>query len=202
MKPMWLLVLVVLLGTPPAHAGAELILQDGKILSGESVQRKKEGVYLLTTEDGDVLTVPVELVKKLRLTGGEPEEDVPTGLKVAEPGNLVGPPESFVPPTTREQLAAFGRPPALFRRPAIDSNWRPKNSLGPDVANFNPARWYRAPIDPFWKPVSAFQASRDVTSFHPVRWYQPALDSVWRPTSGWWKPERPVPESAEATSQP
>ena len=163
-----------------ARAGAELTLQDGKVLSGTTLERTREGVYLLTQKDGEVVTIPVELVKKLHLTSDD--DPAPSGIRETGAGAIVGPPVE--PPKTHEQLAAFGRPPATFRRGPVETLWVPQSGLGPDVSDFNPARWFRAPTDPTWTPVSAFKSSKDVTQFSPVRWYSAPTDPIWRPTNG------------------
>src|SRR3990172_3318510 len=84
--------------------GAELTLSDGTVLSGSTLERTREGVYLLTRGDGgegEVVTIPVELVKKLRLTGEA--DPAPTGFKVSQAEVLAG--ARIDPPRAREQLA-------------------------------------------------------------------------------------------------
>jgi hypothetical protein len=182
-----LFVLAMLLpGAADVRAGAELVLVDGQVLSGSDVERTREGLYILTTTDGEVIPVPVDLVKKLVLTGGE--EPAPTGFKLAVAENLVGPPEPFEPPRTREQLSAFGRAPARFREGAVDFNWTPGNALKPDVTEFNPVRWYKAPTNFIWEPKSAFTRSDDVTQFNPVNWRKAPTDPVWWPKDGFRRP--------------
>src|SRR5262245_21805860 len=162
-----------------AWGGAQLTLSNGTVLSGSDLERTREGVYLLS-RDGEVLAVPVELVKKIHLTG---EDDAaPTGLRLAGAELLAG--DVVEPPRAHEQLAAFGRPPASFRVGAVDPYWTPVSALGPDVSDFHPVRWFRAPTDPNWTPSSAFLASKDATEFSPVRWFQAPTNPVWRPTSG------------------
>src|SRR6185295_8434461 len=100
-----------------ARAGAELVLQDGTVLSGTDVERTRDGDYVLTLAEDEVVTIPVALVTKIRLTGFG-EDAAPTGFRITIPANLVGakgaePP--FQPPSTREQLDSFGRDPAKFR---------------------------------------------------------------------------------------
>ena len=163
-----------------AWGGAELTLIDGTVLSGAALERTREGIYLLTRGDGEVVTIPVELVKKLRLTAGD--DPAPTAFKVAQGKTLVG--VEIDPPKARDQLAAFGRPPAEFRRGFVNVDWNPESALGPDVSSFHPVRWARSPTDPVWAPTSAFRSSKDVTQFSPVRWYQAATDATWHPSMG------------------
>lgn len=188
MKPIVPGVLVFLLALP-AGAGAELILDDGTILSGTAVERK-EDTYLLKMEDGEVIPVPVEFVKKLRLTGED--DPAPSGIVPAEPTNLADDDEPKRPPSTYDQLEAFGRPPASFPK-GIEFRWVPKSGLGPDVTNFNPAKWYRPAHDPIWKPTSAYKASQDVTHFNPARWYRSPIDPTWKPKDGFNRPPQFFP---------
>jgi hypothetical protein len=165
-----------------AHAGADLVLIDGGVLKGEAVERTKDGLYLLTTADGSVLTVPVSVVKALRLTGGE--DPAPTGMLVTGPRTVAGPDDPIPQDSPAEQVAAFGRPPARFAQATIDPNYRMVSALGPDVSDFNPARWYKTARSFEWTPTPAYRASQDRTQFNPVRWYKSPTDPTWRPTSG------------------
>lgn len=180
MKRLVLPVVLLLLGGGRLQAGAELTLEDGMVVSGASVERTKEGLYLLTRDDGDVVSIPVELVKKLRLMSDE--DPVATGMKLTGPEAIVGPP--IQSPRAKEQLAAFGREPARFQPGAVDTQWWPQNALGPDVTEFNPVRWFKAPVNVSWTPTSDYRVSSDVTEFNPVRWYQAPTDPTWHPTSG------------------
>jgi len=169
-------VVLFLLATA-AWAGADLILIDGRLLQGRSVERK-DGVYLLTTNFDNVIPVPVELVKEMRLTGGDATP--PTGLVYAAPRLLAGP--EIEVPGRREQLAAFGRPPALFQGASNTARWFPQDAFkGKDASNFNPVVWAKPTIDPIWNPVPAFTRSTDVTEFNPVRWYRPSIDPSFSP---------------------
>ena len=164
------------------RAGAELVLLDGTKLVGTDVERTKDGDYVLTLKDDDVVAIPVALVAKISLTGGK--DPAPSGFKITIPGNLVGPKKPFEPPKTRDQLAAFGRSSAKFRKGAVPTDWTPANALGPDVTEFHPARWIKAPTDFNWTPTSAFSASQDVTQFSPAKWRVPMLDPTWYPVNG------------------
>jgi len=169
----------LLLCASGAWGGAELTLIDGTVLSGSGLERARDGVYLLS-RDGQVLTIPVELVKKLHLTGEE--DPAPTAFRLAGPEVLAG--DKIDPPRAEQQLAAFGRPPAQFRRGAVDPNWNPPSALGPDATDFHPVKWFRAPTDPVWTPTSAFKSSKDATRFNPVRWFDAPTKPAWHPTSG------------------
>jgi hypothetical protein len=174
------LIAAALLGSPAASAGAELTLKDGTVLTGIDLELKTDGYVLRTSADAAVL-VPWQLVARIRLTG----EDVPapTGIRRTKAQQLAGPPERPETPGYREQLAAFGRPPARFQDAPIASRWRPTSSIGEhtDVTDFNPARWYVPPLDPTWTPRSAFSRADDRTEFSPARWYRSPLDPTWQP---------------------
>ncbi len=170
-----------------AFAGAELVLEDGQVLSGKSVERKKD-LYFLELSTENVLPVPAELVRELRLTGED--DPAPTGLRPAEAETLVGPPGKIEFPNTAEQLAVLDQGRSRFQAGWLDPVWRPSSdwTFDPSMNNFNPARWYQAPIDPTWTPSSAFGASGDVTDFNPARWIEAPIDSTWWPTDGFRKP--------------
>lgn len=180
----WLLRLLVAAlsgAVAPALAGAELVLDDGRTLSGTSVERRDEN-YLLTLEADEVMAVPVALVREVRLTGDD--APAPTGIEVGEPRTLVGPPGGVQLPARAQQLASFG-PPANFRKGTLDPVWQPRDGwLRPGVTQFSPARWAKSPLDPTWTPRSAFSANQDVTQFNPARWARSPVDTTWWPTDG------------------
>jgi len=160
-----------------AWAGADLILLDGKLLQGRSVERR-DGVYLLTTSFDNVIPVPAELVREMRLTGGDAVP--PTGLVYGPPRQLAGP--AIEIPGRREQLAAFGRPPALFQGASNTGRWNPQDGFkGKDASSFHPVFWVKPAIDPVWSPTPAYTSATDVTEFRPARWYRSTIDPVWRP---------------------
>jgi len=177
------MVLVMAFATAAALADAELVLSDGQILRGISVELRDD-IYGLTLSDGNVLTIPSKLVRELRLTGFEADDDVPaTGMRSRGPEVLAG--GKVEPPSTAEQLAVLGDP-STFRPGPIDPKWVPssdwKNS--PTLNDFNPAKWYRAPIDPTWKPTSDFTMRSDVTRFSPAGFTRNLLDPFWTPRDG------------------
>lgn len=190
--PIWMLVAAL----SPARAAAELVLKDGQTLSGVSLELRGE-VYVLETGPDSRISIPWQLVRQVRLTGDD--TPAPTGVRPTKAQQLAGPPDPPHTPGYREQLAAFGRPPAQFQRSPIPSRWRPAESRGPDVTEFNPSRWYDAPLDPIWRPESAYSAAKDVTHFSPARWYRSPVSSEWRPRDAfaptpWFPPVTPVPE--------
>jgi hypothetical protein len=185
----------------PALAGAELVLVDGTVISGTSVERK-EDQYLLTGDRGVVTTVPAALVKQMRLTGGDAPP--PTGLTFSVPQVLVG--EKIEGPGRREMLAAFGRPPALFQPPSRNQSWVPTDAYaGKDVTEFSPATWAPPVFDPIWRPTSDYTAESDVTQFRPVKWRPTVVNTDWRPRDGFgeteWFPSVATPRRAEPPSK-
>ena len=169
----------LLLVATGVRAEADVVLKDGRTLEGARIELRGD-VYLLETGPDSVLSIPWQLVRQIRLRGGDTR--APTGMRVTKAQVLEGP---DVPPSPgrREQLEAFGRPPATF--PYInETRWHPQDGLGKDVTEFNPARWYTPQVDPYWKPESAFSAAREVTEFSPARWYKPPITAMWHPRDG------------------
>jgi hypothetical protein len=58
--------LLLVLAVPAALAGAEVTLKGGRVLKGSEV-KKEEGFYNLLMEDGNLLSIPLELVESIRL---------------------------------------------------------------------------------------------------------------------------------------
>ena len=180
----WILVLAAV----PATAGAKLLLSDGTVLEGASVERK-DAFYLLRVEDEDgteeVVAVPAQLVEQMRLSAGD--DPAPTGLRAAKPQTLSGSEDTPDLPKTDEMLFIFGEPARSYARGVVDPRWRPRSDWDNGLYRnqFNPARWFKAPVDPTFIPKSAYRQSQDVTRFDPARWYSAPLDPVWRPRDGW-----------------
>ena len=170
-------ILLILLSLP-STAEVKLVLEDGTELVGRSVKRDGS-LYLLQQVGENVLSVPVELVAEV-----VEERPAPTGIKLAEPETLVGPPDGINLPTVDEQTAVLLGSRSVFRKGVIDPTWVPTSDWDPDPRrnNFNPARWYQPPIDPSWTPVSGL--GEDVTEFNPARWYRAPIDSTWWPRAG------------------
>jgi len=156
---------VVLVGALTAIAGgqAELELVDGRVLAGSEVRREGD-VYVLTLDNGEALTFPVELVKTVHLFGkGEPK-----------------------PATPAEQLEVLGEP-SRFQKNIVDSRWTPETDWDMDPEkqnNFRPSTWQESPIDPTWKPTSAWADGKDVMARSRSTWQKTTIDSSWTPTDG------------------
>jgi hypothetical protein len=177
------LALLALLVVSPALAGAELTLKDGTVLSGIDLELKGD-VYVLRTSSDAALSIPWQLVSRVRLIGDD--VPAPSGMRFTHAQQLAGPPDRPETPGYREQLEAFGRPPSRFPQSPIPSRWFPTSDIGEatDVTEFNPSRWYQAPIDPIFTPQSAFSRADDRTEFNPARWYRAPMDPTWRPVDG------------------
>jgi hypothetical protein len=205
-----LALLLVLALVPATHAGAELLLKDGRTVSGVEVRRHGPN-YHLTLEGGEILIFPVELVRQLRLAeeGPPTPRPAPTAMRSEGPEVLAGPPEPIGPPATDDQLAVHG-PPAKFWPGVFDPVWVPTSdwTLDPAQNDFNPARWFTAPIDPLWTPLSAFDGRIDVFEHSRSAWSRSPIDPVWWPTeTTWLTPRAPAPaaeqrEAEEESSEP
>ncbi len=187
-RSLWVagLLAAVLLAPVPARAEAEIVLVDGRTLSGTEVEFV-EGRFSLTTATGEVVPIPAELVKELRLRGRDSaERDASPGLRPARPEVLAGPPEAARPLTPSEALAAFRRPAARFRPSIVESGWKPSESWLSPAAALSPVRWARPLVETLWRPVSAFP--KDFTEFNPARWARTIVRSEWYPTDGFRRP--------------
>ena len=181
--------LAVALATAVALGGAELILQDGRVLKGDSV-RKDEDVYVLTTPTGEV-TMPVELVEGVRLTG-EPEPPRPEGIPEGPTGFKVGKAETLAgnevrPSTPEEQTRAIGSP-SKFQPSVVDHEWHPTSALSDeDVLADSRSTWAPDIVDSEWTPTSAFDEKEDVLEGGRSTWAKSPIDHEWKPTDGFAK---------------
>jgi len=188
----------------PALAGAELVFEDGQVLAGVQAVRKGDQ-YLLELESGAVISIPAELVKQVRLTGGdkyspeglhwadpellvgsETDPAAPNAIRFGEPETLAGRPEAARPPRRTEQLRVLGEP-AGFREDLVEGRWYPSTDWDFDTErqnNFDPSRWAEGPVDPGWIPRSAYEAERDVFAGSRARWSPSVLDPEWVPRDG------------------
>jgi hypothetical protein len=151
-------------------AGTELVLRDGRVLSGKDVERDG-GNYVLIMEDGGSITLPAELVESVRLTGE------------GEPRTLAG--EPYSEPTREERLRVLG-PRARFKEDIVDNDWEPSSDweMTPEKNNFNPSKWSKPPIDPSWEPESSWDEDKDVLASGRTKWKKSIIDSSWSPTDG------------------
>ena len=163
-------------------------------------------------ENGQEATIPVPLVKTVRLGGDDREErrrqraevqglttaapqnlsgtsqpDGPSGLRIAAPQTLAG--EAVRPPTTAEQLRVLGAP-AEFTKSIVDNSWTPTSdwSMNPHQQNnFAPSKWADDIVDNSWEPESAFDKNEDVLESGRATWQKSIVDNSWTPQDGFKK---------------
>ena len=209
-KPAIPLTITLILIAGTVLATTELVLKDGRVISGVEVRREGDDFYI-EMEGGNTVVIPAALVAETRLIQTEPpstynpetglttREDAdnqaygqPTppeapGVKKAEPQDLAGGPAP-TPPTTSEQLAVFGRPGNQFQQSTIDPNWKPESDWETDpekTNNFAPSEWAQAPIDPDWEPESDWDMDpTEKNNFAESQWAQSTIDNSWTPTDG------------------
>jgi len=202
------IVAALVAGPSTTPAGYELVLVDERVLEGLDL-RLRDGVYQLTLESGEVITFPAELVTEVRLNDKkalEEEWDVHPDVKVGEPETLAGEKGDVhpnvkasepltiagqegvptAPPTTSEQLEAFGRPGNQFQKSPMDPNWTPKNAYDRDVDVLASSRskWAESPMDNEWVPESGFRHSDPTNNFNESKWAQSPMDNEWVPQDG------------------
>jgi len=190
------LILSLLVGGP-LFAGASLVLEDGRVVEGIDV-RREGGLYLLEQEDGSVLTLPIELVREVRLST-PPAPDPRTGLTYREgsqtlagsserpagvvvgQGQVVAGGEVRVP-STAEQLGVLG-PPSKFADSIVDNEWTPSSDwdMDPENNNFNPSTWSKSIIDNEWEPTSDWDSDMENNNFNRSNWSKSVIDNEWKP---------------------
>ena len=173
-----LLVLVLALSILPVHSQTELVLIDGRVLTGTSVRRDGSD-YILRLENGSEIAFPVDLVQAVRLAvQGSPY------TVSDEPQQLVGPPAPV--PQQAEQLEVFDEP-SRFPQDIVDSSWTPSTDWDMDPNrqnNFAPSKWANDIVDSSWEPRSDWNAGDDVLKSGRSTWQKGSIDSSWTPTSG------------------
>ena len=197
-----LLAALVFAAVGQAAAGAELILVDGSQLAGDSVERRG-GEFVLATDDGGQVSIQVELVRAIRLTGRPPvlcehwdagyqRQELQLGTTEPEP-DAEEHPASMTPDDgngslTKKPLSRNGKTgnEASTDVDTRDPHVIPPSSLSPtqseQLAAFgrDPATFEQGPVDPAWHYDDVLGHETDVTQFRPSRWYRPPIDPVWR----------------------
>jgi hypothetical protein len=207
-RPVLFLITLLIAGT--VLATSELVLRDGRIISGVEVRREGDEFHV-EMEGGNTIVIPSALVAETRLietepppaynpvTGlstredensrsfGQPTPPEAPAIKTGEPQELGNVP-AMRPPTTSEQLAAFGRQGNQFQQGTIDPYWRPESDWEMDpekTNNFAPSEWAEAPIDPDWVPESDWDMDPTAKNeFAPSEWAKSTIDNEWVPTDG------------------
>jgi hypothetical protein len=212
MRP-WLFILLLAAAVSAVSAANQVVLQDGQIIEGVDVRRDGD-LYVITLVSGGVTTIPIVLVKEVRLDLRKPAAPQPgfihgrthlagdpvearepaegehgAGLIKAGPQQLAG--EPVRPVTPREATAAIGEP-ARFRPNIIDPTWKPESAFSDeDVLASSRSTWRDSVIDPNWRPQSAFD-NRDVMAGSRSTWSNSPIDNTWVPQDGfkrkktWW----------------
>jgi hypothetical protein len=189
-----------LLGVAPLLAGAALVLNDGQVIEGDDVRRQGD-LYLLTEESGNVLSIPFQLVREVRLSQ-TPKPDPISGLTTRpgpellagsseRPGAVVVGEGAVLagadarPPARSDQLRALG-PPSKFSKDIIDPHWTPSSDweMDPEQNNFNPAKWSKSIVDNDWAPSSDWNNDIRNNDFNRSRWSDSIVDNEWVPQDG------------------
>ncbi len=178
---------ILLLAAATVRAETEIVLEDGQVLRGTAVRREGSD-FLIELGDGHAITLPAELVSRVRLAGEPPAPRAPRrtaapGLVAVEPRTLAG--EYVAPPKTSDQLAALG-PAAKFREDIVPNDWTPTSdwNLEPSNNDFAPSTWSKAPIDSTSKPESAWDPRKNVLESTASTWRSSPVDSSWKPKDG------------------
>jgi hypothetical protein len=164
-------------------AGTQVVLEDGQVLEGADVRREGD-LYIIELESGGVLTIPVSLVKQVRLSSDGEKKEPPPGLTYAEPRQLAGPPVEPLRPSEAQEV--FGEP-SRFRPNVIDPTWEPESGFPDgDVLAGSRSTWQPSVIDPTWTPESGFPDG-DVLKDSRSTWTESIVDNKWVPEDGFKK---------------
>jgi hypothetical protein len=208
-RTMLIAALALAVSVSTVSAGAEVTLKDGRVLRGTEI-RLAGDVYVIETGEGEAVSIPIGLVARLKLTGGEApqtgpamrdagaeqvagaetDDRRPDGLRSGEPRTVAGREPHLS--DSDEQLRVFGEP-AAFPEGVVDYRWTPRGpwKLNPQNNEFAPSRWPEPPLDPTWIPRSAFDGSVDVLAGGRARWQPGVLDPIWWPRDGFRAPDGP-----------
>ena len=187
----------------PLLAGTALVLNDGQVLEGVDI-RREGGLYLLEQESGNVISIPIELVREVQLATA-PAPDPATGLTYREgsatlagsskkpAGVIVGKGQTIAggevrPPTTAEQTSVLG-PPSKFAKSIVDNQWTPSSDwdMDPENNNFAPSKWSKSIIDNEWEPTSDWDSDPENNNFNRSNWSKSVVDNEWKPSDGFSK---------------
>ena len=101
------------------------------VLSGTDLELKGDAYVLRTSVDA-AIAMPWQLVARVRLIGDD--VPAPSGIAHHQGAAAGGPPVAPKTPGYREQLAAFGRPPARFAEPSPSAGVPPPTSARPPTS--------------------------------------------------------------------
>jgi hypothetical protein len=171
----------------PALAGAELVLQDGQVLKGESIERKGD-LYELVLPGGGRLPVPAGLVRQIHLSGDGSAVDVsikPAAPPKAKTASKTKPPAKTAKAATPKPAPrapggltaappqTLAGPPGPVRPPEL------KEQLG--VMRNNRSVFAPSVINPGFTPHSDWDLSLGRNEFRPSRWAPSVIDPNWSP---------------------
>ena len=180
---------------PMAQAAAELLLNNGRVLRGTDLERQGS-TYHLEMADGRTVTIPVGVVRQVRLQADEGDEqgnaaaaDAPSAesrkqtrsrVRTGEAEMVAGqaaspPPESVLPPAAPPRRATGEWVP--------EGDWPGENWAETEATGGT--EWSRTP-SPIWEPEPAFTDQGDANNFNPSRWIR-APNSTWTPEDGFKK---------------
>jgi hypothetical protein len=189
-----------------AHADAELLLSDGRVLRGVDV-KLEGGFYLIELETGEIAAIPASLVRKVHLLGTRTTEEgttVGTATDVARPAADQDPISRFVETRpgwqrgdpkdlagapwrlhdAQRQTAVLG-PPARFQRSPLPFRFKPVHAWDRsiNVLAANRSKWQGTSLDPVWKPESAFDHRTDVLAASRSTWPRAPRATSWNPSN-------------------
>ena len=179
-----------------AQGAAELLLNNGRVLRGTDLERQGS-TYRLEMADGRKVTVPVSVVRQVRLPGDgggdrgatvaaadrsseESHKPARSGTRTADAEMVAGqeappPPESVLPPAAPQRRSTGEWVP--------ESDWPGENWAETEATGGT--EWGFA-ASPAWEPEPAFTEEDDVSNFNPSRWMK-APNSTWTPEDGFKK---------------
>ena len=190
--------LAVLPAASVVSADDHLVLSDGQVLSGSSVELQGD-LYLLTLDSGDVLPIPVALVREVHRAakpepGTEADKEEADVLPIFETEILI----DRAPAVPSEDLGVAERPRRLIELPddgrsastfsqslvdsvfRLGSDYEEKSMLGV----FDTSFWPGGSFDSDWKMKSAFELPEGQPATHPDRWNDAAQRPIWKPKEG------------------
>ena len=179
----WASLAAILLATAAAQASS-IVLTDGQVINGTSVERKGDA-YLVTMDGGNTVSFPAALVKEVKLDAPAPPE-APPGFDYSGPKTLAGPtPAERASQHPRDQLKVLG-PPAQWTKDIIDPTWVPTNAFDPekDVLAGSRSTWSKSAVDTTWYPTSGLDMKSDVFAKSRSTWTASVVDTTWKPTDG------------------
>ena len=186
----------------------QLVLVDGRILSGTNVRRDGDE-YVLLLDNGQEVTIPVPLVETVRLEGDDREvrrlqaEERTAAEKRAAAAVISG----GLTPTVPRDLSGTSQPSgpsglqvALPRTLAGEAVRPPPTAEQLRVLGA-PAEFTKNIVDNSWTPTSDWSMNpHQQNNFAPSKWADDVIDNGWEPESAFDKNED-VLESGRATWQ-